>query len=127
MASQRKIKERKRELADELARLRTDLDSQGAGLRQRFHPARRLATRLGKHPLRTFGATCLGTAVLTMLLRRKPKPRKERKERSKMKGFVVSTLLGAAQPVLKRWLIYMVKQKFAHRLNPPSEDSLLGQ
>jgi len=127
MASPENIQKRKRELISELATVRVEMGATRSRLTQRLRPIRGFSYLLGKHPLRTFGLTCLATGVLTILLRRKAKPQKKTKPRATVKGFAFSTLLGAAQPIVKRWVIYMVKKKYGNRFYPPSDDSLLGQ
>lgn len=127
MASPENIQKRKRELVSELATMRSEMGATRSRLTRRLRPVHGLSHLLGKHPLRTFGLTCLATGLLTMLLRRKPKPQKQAKPRATVKRFAFSTLLGAAQPIAKRWVIYMVKKKYGDRFYPPSDDSLLGQ
>ena len=107
--------------------MRSEMGATRSRLTRRLRPVHGLSHLLGKHPLRTFGLTCLATGLLTMLLRRKPKPQKQAKPRATVKRFAFSTLLGAAQPIAKRWVIYMVKKKYGDRFYPPADDSLLGQ
>ena len=119
MASQKNIQRQKQALVAELDGLRSQLGSDRSALAQRAMPSNLLKNRLGKSPLKTFGLTCLATAVATSLLRRrKPKPKKDKKERRSTKGLLFSTLMGVAQPILKKWLTHWVSTKLQQKNIP---------
>jgi hypothetical protein len=124
MASQGEITERKRELVARLDRLRDGLGPDRAALVRTFNPLGRIGPALGRHPLRTFGFTCLGTALFTLLWRRRPRSRKA--HRATLRGTLFAALLGALQPALRHWVAYMVKQRLSATTKVQSPDSLLG-
>ena len=125
MVSQRELQRQKRELTGQLEGLRDSLGRDRATLVRNLNPLSRVVPSLASHPLRTFGIACLGTAVLTMLFRRKPKRNREKKRSTPAKA-LTAALVAALQPALKHWVAYMVKQRLSERTKMQSTDSLLG-
>lgn len=125
MASKRDIARQKLELVGRLDALRDSLGPDRPTLIRRINPLRAMGGTLGRHPLRTFGFTCLGASVLTMAFRRRRRPRKEKK--LSLTGALAATLIAALRPALKQWVAYMVKQQISQRANARSADSLLGR
>lgn len=126
MAQQSNIQERKRELVSHIGQIRANLASERAEIANRLHPVKRLSSGIKNSPIRVFGLTFTLTALATLLFRRKPKPAKVEKKRVQAGGILASTLLGIAQPFVKKWLIEILQRKHNDRLNPTSRDSLLG-
>lgn len=126
MAQQKDIQKRKRELASQIDTLRSTMGEDRSELVKRLNPIQRISSGLQRHPLRIFSVTFVLTALATILFRRKPKPAKTEKKKAVTRGFLTSTLLGIAQPFIKKLLIQFLQYKYGDRFSPISRDSLLG-
>lgn len=119
--STQSIRQRKQALALSLDSSRTCLTTSGRTLRRRLRPGYVVGTFFRRHPLRIFGATTAGVALLTFFLRprrRKNKPRKSLKRR--LLGWVISLLI----PAIRTYVLNQTKMYL--RPNAPESDSLLG-
>ncbi len=122
-AEQESIRERKRQLALSLDASRSRLTSRGRELRRRLSPANAIGTYFRKHPLRVFGATAAGVAILTYFLRSRHRIRKSRKSLSRRS---VGWVLALLKPALRFWFLNQAKTYIHTKQVPPETESLLG-
>lgn len=124
MAAEETLQEKKRRLALSLDASRHRLRANRQELQQQLRPSHAAARYLRHHPWRVFGGTAVGVALLTILLR--PRPRDERKRHPLLRrliGFGGSLAL----PALRFWVVKQAKTYLQQPDQPLSTESLLGR
>ena len=117
------LRERKRELALSLDASRRSLRESGRTLRARLNPVRAAGSYLRKYPLRVFGGTTIGIAVLTYLWR--PRSR-EQKPRKSLTRSLLGGVISLFKPALRVWILKQAKEFMQTKHAEPKTDSLLG-
>lgn len=106
-----------------LDRTRIDLGSSERELRRRLAPSQIVGAWFRRYPLRLFGATAAGVALLTSLVkprRQEPKAPKPLRER------VTGGFFSLCKSVVRHWFVNRAKDYLRSRSPLSETDSLLG-